>query len=486
MTANRHAHTLRPLSAARRSIALLLLLLAVILTGCAHEVPGAGPNFVYDPKAPSSPPVRPELTLKDDDRILVLAPHPDDEVLAAGGLVQQAIAKGLPVKVVFLTNGDNNEFAFLFFSKAFTLDAHSAVYAGQTRAFEALRAGRELGLEGSEETFLGYPDFGTLEMWKNRWGDAEAFRSMFSEQNQVPYWFAHTPGAPYNGESVLSDLSEVLADFKPTKVFVSHPADTNPDHVAYDLFLRTALWDLKDTVKADVYSYLTHYGQWPQPRGLLFDAPHEPPAKLDEAGRWVVLPLEPDQVKKKLDAIKRHKTQYGASKAYLDSYMRANELFDRVQDIPLAPGTEGVLLLPSGTGVPAGSALPESASPDGAERRVRVEGNELVFSVTLDPASAADVETDLSVFGYRSDRPFGEMPKIAVATNGLGHKVTERGKALPADAVKVSRSPGQVEVRVPLDVMGGPERIFLTADAKAGGSKLDVLPWVVLDLGAAQ
>jgi LmbE family N-acetylglucosaminyl deacetylase len=481
MTANRHPRALHPQRAALRSVPLLLLLLVVILAGCAHEVTGAAPNFVYDPKAPSSPPDRPELTLKDDDRILVLAPHPDDEVLAAGGLVQQAIAKGLPVKVVFLTNGDNNEFAFLFFSKAFTLDANSAVYAGQTRAFEAMRAGRELGLKGSEETFLGYPDFGTLEMWKNRWGDAEAFRSMFSERNQVPYWFARTPDAPYKGESILTDLKEIISDFKPTKVFVSHPADTNPDHVALDLYLRTALWDLKDEVKADVYSYLTHYGKWPQPRGLLFAAPHEPPAKLDEAGRWVVSPLEPDQVKKKLEAIKRHKTQYGASKAYLDSYMRANELFDRVKDIPLAPGSEGVLLLPSGTSVAAGSAL-----PDGAERRVRVEGNELVFTIALNPASTANIETDLSAFGYRSDRPFGEMPKIAIETKGSGHRVRERGNTLPDDQVKVSRSPGQLEVRIPMDLLQQPEKIFFTATASAGKTPLDPLPWVVLDLGATQ
>ena len=146
MTANRHPRTLCPRPAARWFFALLLVVLAVVAAGCAHNAPAAAPNFVYDPAAPASPPQRPELTLADNDRILVLAPHPDDEVLATGGLVQQALAKGLPVKVVFLTNGDNNEFAFLFFSKAFTLDAHSAVYAGQTRAFEALRAGRELGL----------------------------------------------------------------------------------------------------------------------------------------------------------------------------------------------------------------------------------------------------------------------------------------------------------------------------------------------------
>ena len=486
MKTNRHPRTLRPRPAAHWFLALLCVVLTFVATGCAHEVPAAAPNFVYDPAAPSSPPERPELTLTEADRILVLAPHPDDEVLATGGLVQQALAKGLPVEVVFLTNGDNNEFAFLFFSKAFTLDAHSAVYAGQTRAFEALRAGRELGLKGGEETFLGYPDFGTLEIWRNRWGDSEAFRSMFSEQNQVPYWFARTPDAPYKGESILTDLSEVIADFKPTKVFVSHPADTNPDHVAYDLFLRTALWDLKNQVNPEVYNYLTHYGEWPQPRGLLFDAPLEPPAKLDEAGRWVVLPLTPEQEKQKLEALKRHKTQFGASKAYLESYMRANELFDRVKDIPLAPGSEEVLLLPSGMGVAAGSALPEGASPDGAERRVRVEGNEVVFSVTLNPASAADVETDLSTFGYRSDRPFGEMPKIAIEAKGSGHKVTERGKALPEDAVKVSRSPGKVEVRIPLDLLENPEKVFVTAKASAGKTPLDVLPWVVLDLSTAQ
>ena len=43
------------------------------------------------------------------------------------------------------------------------------------------------------------------------------------------------------GATTLADLKQVLTDFKPTKVFVSHPADTNPDHESYYLFLRTAL-----------------------------------------------------------------------------------------------------------------------------------------------------------------------------------------------------------------------------------------------------
>ena len=31
------------------------------------------------------------LLLGDDERLLVLAPHPDDEVLAAGGVIQEAL-----------------------------------------------------------------------------------------------------------------------------------------------------------------------------------------------------------------------------------------------------------------------------------------------------------------------------------------------------------------------------------------------------------
>ena len=54
------------------------------------------------------------LLLGDDDRILVLAPHPSDETLAAGGLIQEATALEIPIRVCFFTMGDNNEIAALF------------------------------------------------------------------------------------------------------------------------------------------------------------------------------------------------------------------------------------------------------------------------------------------------------------------------------------------------------------------------------------
>ena len=48
----------------------------------------------------------PGLTLGSADRLLILAPHPDDEVLGCGGVIPQAVALGLPVRIVFFPYRD--------------------------------------------------------------------------------------------------------------------------------------------------------------------------------------------------------------------------------------------------------------------------------------------------------------------------------------------------------------------------------------------
>src|SRR5262249_9852030 len=46
--------------------------------------------------------------LSANERLLVFAPHPDDDVLACGGLLQRAAAALAAVGVVFVTDGENN------------------------------------------------------------------------------------------------------------------------------------------------------------------------------------------------------------------------------------------------------------------------------------------------------------------------------------------------------------------------------------------
>ena len=57
------------------------------------------------------------VELSATDRVLVFAPHPDDEVLGAGGVIQQAVAMHLPIKIVFFTYGDSNQWSFFLYRK---------------------------------------------------------------------------------------------------------------------------------------------------------------------------------------------------------------------------------------------------------------------------------------------------------------------------------------------------------------------------------
>ena len=47
-----------------------------------------------------------ELTVPSHLRLMVFAPHPDDETLAAGGLIQRVLATAGEVRIIFVTNGD--------------------------------------------------------------------------------------------------------------------------------------------------------------------------------------------------------------------------------------------------------------------------------------------------------------------------------------------------------------------------------------------
>ncbi|MEJ8813113.1 PIG-L family deacetylase [Variovorax ureilyticus] len=51
------------------------------------------------------PRVDAETLVPDGARVIVVAPHPDDEVLMVGGLLAQLARKGIPVRVIAVTDG---------------------------------------------------------------------------------------------------------------------------------------------------------------------------------------------------------------------------------------------------------------------------------------------------------------------------------------------------------------------------------------------
>src|SRR5262245_49247126 len=76
-----------------RSLSIALVVLA---TG---SLPAQAPR-------PATQPAALELPTGPSTRLLVVAPHPDDEALAAAGLIQRVRAAGGLVRVLLMTSGD--------------------------------------------------------------------------------------------------------------------------------------------------------------------------------------------------------------------------------------------------------------------------------------------------------------------------------------------------------------------------------------------
>ena len=281
------------------------------------------------------------LRIGDGDRLLVLAPHPTDETLAAGGLIQEAVALELPVLVVFATMGDNHEIQGLFTRQPPSPLPGVARSMGPRRQLEALAAATQLGLASNQVVFLGYPDSGLADIWKHRWRDAPPYRSPLTGATAVPYDRAQTPGAAHAGEDLLDDLVALLDEFEPSLVVAPHPADHNADHRALYLFARVAIWtweELDGDPPPELLAAPVHFTQWPDPRRHFPESPAVPPYFLREDNQWLEFSLAPFQLGNKLDALRRHRSQYRDFAGVLKAAARKTEIFARIPDLELPAG----------------------------------------------------------------------------------------------------------------------------------------------------
>jgi LmbE family N-acetylglucosaminyl deacetylase len=440
------------------------------------------------PTLPLTPAIWPEIELQANDRILVLAPHPDDESLACGGVIQRALSLGLPVHVLFLTFGDNNEWSFTVYRKRPQLSPSQVRAMGEVRRDEALAAARVLGLPPEALTFLGYPDFGTLNIWCSHWGASPPLRSMLTRVTAVPYASAYRPGAAYRGEDIVQDLTAVFADFRPTRIFVSHPADYNPDHAALYLFTQIVLWGLDEAFQAQVYPFLVHYPRWPRQRGRALDGALALPEQLSQRCAWHVLRLTNDEVSRKEAALQAHRTQYGYCRTYLDSFVRTNELYGDFAAMRLPRASPAAFSLGPDATAPATEPAEELEEDERARfvgvesYTVRLVGDDIELSMGLSRPLAPGVMAGVYCFGYRSDRPFAGMPKLQVAVGEIGQRISDQERLLPGDVVEVHHKALKIMVRIPLSALAQPQRVFINVSTRLGDIPFSSQPWRILEL----
>lgn len=125
-------------------------------------------------------------------KILVIAPHPDDESIGCGGTISLHVQRGDEVNAVFLTSGELG------------LKKLPQEKAWEVREAEACAAGKVLGIRQS--SFLRFPDWNM--------GD--------------------------DVKSAAAKLRSVIQHLRPKMVYLPHPLEWHPDHRAALPVLRAA------------------------------------------------------------------------------------------------------------------------------------------------------------------------------------------------------------------------------------------------------
>ena len=157
-------------------------------------------------------PLSPELYSPDArTRLMVVAPHPDDETIATGELIQLVRAAGGDVRVLLLTDGDNNPWPQRWMERRLRIGTADRKRWGQRRRGEVTEALGRLGVARTALRALGWPDMGI------------------------------TAGLRADGMAMVAQLRAELEAYGPTLIALPALADRHPDHGSAHVLMRLAL-----------------------------------------------------------------------------------------------------------------------------------------------------------------------------------------------------------------------------------------------------
>lgn len=279
-------------------------------------------------------PVPRTLAVSGETRLLVIAPHPDDEILGAGGLMRRVHDAGGAVRVVYLTDGDGYRDGVRLeerHRKNRKLSSGDYRDYGRRRQNEAHAALEALGLDEHAATFLRFPDGGLCRLTRKYWSERRAaYRSPYTRRDRPPTSDTFVADTEYRGEDLTQELAVFIGEFKPTLILAPRPEDQHPDHCAAWYFAADALGDVARVhpeLTPDLVNYIVHYNSWPfedERRRL-----DPPPGLRGGASGWMRVELTTEEVRAKRAALHKYKTQMDAMAWFLDAFVRSNEVFSR-------------------------------------------------------------------------------------------------------------------------------------------------------------
>lgn len=226
---------------------------------------------------PSALVLLPDLSLATDTRVVIFVPHPDDETIACGGLIQRLNTLNDEVFLVLITDGNFN---------------HQQARRDQ----EFLQAASRLGISQDHLIFLNFPD-----------ARLKSVDELVLEQSFL----------------------KVLTTLTPKLVFIPSPFDNNLDHQTAGLILTKIL---RTYHPITTYQYLVHRLYYPRPLAFKPNFYLTPPLSLiDGSKQWFKLILAPQEELIKKDAVFIYQSQLRleepTTRELLLAFIRRNELF---------------------------------------------------------------------------------------------------------------------------------------------------------------
>ena len=276
------------------------------------------------------------LEVEDRERLLVLSPHPDDETLGAGGLIQRVIERGGTVRVVLATAGDGYVEAVRHETGELNPRPAEYVAYGEWRMREARAAMRELAPRRLRLELLGFPDGGLERLLLAHYWRSDPGRSPTTHASHPPYPDALDPNLPYDGDDLRAELVRILRETRPTIVALPDYLDRHPDHRATGIFTLMAVgdWTKKGAEMPRLLAYLIHWPGWPPGWDLMNPSPAarqgslELPSDLPDRGlASVSLSLSEAEVTAKAAALSRYATQQAVMPGLMAAFVRQTEPF---------------------------------------------------------------------------------------------------------------------------------------------------------------
>ena len=273
----------------------------------------------------------PAIHVDATTRLIVVAPHPDDELLAAAGLMQRVVAARGAVLVIYLTDGDG-------YPEGVQARDHVAVPTagdyrdyGKRRQHEARDGLEALKLGSYSFRFLGFPDGGLCKLTTSYWSErAASYRSPFTRLDRPPRSEIVVADTEYRGEDLTQELATLIDGFHPTLVLVPRREDQHPDHCAAWFLVADALVDVarvRRQFRFDLLAYVVHFDDWPFAAAAPALPP--PPGLTGGVSNWIRFPLSDGELVHKRQALQEHRTQMQVIRWFLEGFARTNEIFSR-------------------------------------------------------------------------------------------------------------------------------------------------------------